>query len=116
MSNINDAYGGFIVSRNVLNGVPIQYSFREESSIPQLNGWNVLSEKDDDEYMNNPENFSIINAESMYRIAPQVLEIFEAPYGTDLFWIYENDVHIGFYDLVDECITDIDEILNKSSK
>ena len=25
-------------------------------------------------------------------------EIFNAPYGTDLFWVYEEDTHIGFYD------------------
>ncbi|MBJ8072434.1 MULTISPECIES: DUF2185 domain-containing protein [Bacillus cereus group] len=116
MTNRNDAYGGFIVSRNVFNGVPIRYSFREESSISQLNGWNIFSEVDDDEYVNNPKNFCIINAESMYSIVPQMLEIFEAPYGTDLFWVYEDSVHVGFYDLVQDCMTDINKILNVISK
>lgn len=37
----NDLYGGFMVSQNVYNGIPVRYSFREESSIPQLNGWNI---------------------------------------------------------------------------
>lgn len=42
MDNRNDAYGGFMISKNVLNGVPIRYSFREPSTIPQLNGWNIF--------------------------------------------------------------------------
>ena len=29
-------------------------------------------------------------------------EIFNAPYGTDLFWKYEDDIHVGFYDLIKE--------------
>ena len=111
MDNKNDAYGGFMVSKNVLNGVPIRYSFRETSSIPQLNGWNLFSELDDDEYVNNPDNFVIVNAETIYSLAPQMLEIFDAPYGTDLFWVYEENIHIGFYDLVADKITSIEQIL-----
>lgn len=41
-----------------------------------------------------------------------MLEIFEAPYGTVLFWVYEDTVHVGFYDLVKDCMTDINKILN----
>lgn len=111
MDNRNDAYGGFMISKNVLNGVPIRYSFREPSTIPQLNGWNIFSELDDDEYVNNPDNFVIVNAETIYSLAHQMLEIFEAPYGTDLFWVYEENVHIGFYDLVADKTTSIEQIL-----
>lgn len=109
----NSAYGGFLISKNILAGVPIRYTYREESSIQQLNGWNLLSEKDDDEYLADPKNFSIVNAESMYKIAPQMIEIYEAPYGTDLCWIYENGVHTGFYDLKQNKEVTIDEILGK---
>lgn len=107
----NDLYGGFLVSKNVLNGIPVRYSFREQSSIPQLNGWNLLSEQDDDEYVSNSENFLIISAQSVLDIAPSLLEIFDAPYGTDLFWLYEEGVHIGFYDLKAEKQVTIEEIL-----
>lgn len=108
----NDLYGGFMISKNVYNGVPVRYSFREESSIPQLNGWNLLSERDDDEYINNPNNFMIINAQSLAELVPQMFEIFDAPYGTDLFWLYEEGVHIGFYDLKTERKVTIKEILS----
>ena len=110
----NDMYGGFIVSRNVYNGIPVRYSFREKSSIEQLTGWNLLSEKDDDEYVKNPDNFIIINANTIYKIAPIILEIFEAPYGADLCWLYEKGVFIGFYDLKLEREITIDDILKNN--
>lgn len=113
MKNKNEYYGGFIVSQNVINGVQIRYSYREKSSIPQLNGWNILSKIDDEDYISEPGNFSIISAEAMLKLAPVFLEIFDAPYGTDLFWKYEEDVHIGFYDLIGDCETNIERILNK---
>lgn len=113
MENKNDAYGGFIVSKNVLLGVPIRYSFREKSKIQQLNGWNVYSAYDDEEYINNPDNFVIVSAETISTTAPVLLEIFDAPYGTDLCWLYEEDVHIGFYDLSLDVEVDISEILSE---
>ena len=107
----NSLYGGFIVSKNVFDGVPIRYSYREESSIQELNGWTILSEKDDDEYVNDPNNFVIVTAETLFKIAPVMSELFAAPYGTDLFWKYENGVHVGFYDLREDQDVTIDKII-----
>jgi len=109
----NDDFGGFIVSKNIVAGIPVRYSFREESSISQLNGWNLYSEKDDNDYVNNSDNFVILSAESIQKIAPVMLEVFNAPYGTDLCWTYEDGVHIGFYDLKADRETAIEEILGK---
>lgn len=113
----NNEYGGFIVSKNIIDGHPIRYSFREKSSIRQLNGWNLLSIIDDDAYFHDSSNFVVLNAESIYKISPVVLEIFDAPYGTDLCWLYEKGVLVGFYDLTQNKETDIDGILEgKPSK
>lgn len=109
----NSAYGGFVVSQNIILGKPVKYSFREKSSIQQLNGWNFYSVDDNEEYINNSNNFVILNAESIYKIAPVVLELFDAPYGTDLCWLYEDNVHIGFYDLKANRETTINEILKR---
>ncbi|MBU3185950.1 DUF2185 domain-containing protein [Clostridium estertheticum] len=109
----NDEYGGFVVSKNIVSGVPIRYSFREKGSIQQLNGWNLYSINDNEEYINNSSNFVILSAESIYKLSPVILEIFDAPYGTDLCWLYQEDVHIGFYDLVEDREITIDEILKR---
>lgn len=69
----NDLYGRFIISQNIMNGVPIRYSYREKSNINELNGWTLYSIKDDDnEYVNNSDNFLIISAESMYKISFEI--------------------------------------------
>ena len=107
----NSAYGGFIVSKNVLNGVPILYTYREKSSIAQLNGWNVLSSQDDQAYLGNADNFAVVTAETLFRIAPVFDEIYDAPYGTDLMWLYEKGVHVGFYNLLTQKETTIREIV-----
>lgn len=113
MKKLNNDYGGFIVSKNIMNGELIRYSYREESSIAQFNGWTLYSIKDDDEYVNDSDNFIVLGASSMFDIAPVMREIFDAPYGTDICWLYEDDVHVGFYDLVKDRETTIEEILKK---
>jgi len=107
----NSRYGGFMVSKNVCRGIPIRYSFREKSEIGALNGWNYYSEADDDEYVNDPDNFVILSAESMMKISKIPLILFNAPYGTDLCWLYEKGVLVGFYDLKADKETTIEEIL-----
>lgn len=97
--NNNAAYGGFVVSNNVLAGRPVGYSFREESSIPQLNGWTLYSVDDDQEYIEDPHNFQVVTASTLMKYAPVMLEMFDAPYGTDVAWVYEEGVHTGFWDL-----------------
>ena len=32
---------------------------------------------------------------------------------TDLFWVYEEDTHIGFYDLIKDKETSIQKIMEK---
>lgn len=107
----NNLFGGFIVSNNVIAGKQIRYSYREKSKISKLNGWTILSVEDDNDYVSNSDNFTILGANTVNKIAPVMLEIFSAKYGTDLFWIYENNVHIGFYDLISDREVTIQEIL-----
>ena len=58
----NSAFGGFVVSKNILNNYHVRYSFREKSSKQELNGWTLYSIIDDDKYLSNPKNFSIVTA------------------------------------------------------
>ena len=108
--NPNTAYGGFIVSKRVSEGVPVGWAFREESSLSELNGWTIYSVNDDEEYISNPSTFSILSASSILTLCPVLLEIFDAPYGTDLGWVYKDLVHIGFWDMTRDCEITIPEI------
>lgn len=113
MSINNNAYGGFVASKNIIAGIPVRYSFREKSKIPQLNGWTLYSAKDDDEYIRNSKNFVVLSAESLFKIAPVMSEIYDAPYGTDICWLYEQGVHVGFYDLKENKEITIEEIVGQ---
>ena len=79
-------------------------------------GWTILSSIDDEEYISNPDNFAILGATSILQIAPVLLEIFPAKYGTDLFRLYKDSVHIGFYDLKSEREVTIMEEINNEYK
>ena len=114
MEEINNNYGGFIISKNVTqNGVKAKWVFREQSSIKECNGWNIYSEKDNQEYISNPDNFEIVSAETIKKFVPVLLMIFDAPYGTDLTLKYEQDVVVGFIDTKEGNEITINQILKK---
>jgi hypothetical protein len=106
-----EAYGGFLVSKNITLGYPVKYTFREESSIQQLNGWYLYSEIDDSDYVGNPDNFVILSADSVYELAPLMLQFFDAPYGTDLSWEYKDGKLLDFVDLTTNQHISIEKIL-----
>lgn len=111
---MNDiAYGGFIVSKNVLKGMPIRYTYREKSNLPQCNGWTILSQKDDEDFIRDPTNFEIVSASTIATCNPLMLELVECPYGTDLMWVYNKGVLVGFYDLASKCEVTLKELLKK---
>ena len=74
-SNKDAACGGFVVSNNVLVGRPVGYSFREQSGIPQLNGWTLYSVDDDQEHVERAEIFRVVAASTVAGLAPIMLEI-----------------------------------------
>lgn len=95
----NSLFGGFIISKNITrNGVKAKWIFRQESLISQCNGWNIYSENDDQQYISNPNNFEIVSAETISKFIPELLKIYNLPYGTDLTLKYNNGVLTGFVD------------------
>lgn len=95
----NSYFGGFVISKNITrNGAKAKWIFRKETSINQCNGWNIYSENDTQEYVSDPNNFEIVSAETISKVAPEILKVYNAPYGTDLTIIYNNGVFAGFID------------------
>ena len=104
-------YGGFIVSSNIVAGIPARYAFREPSEIPELNGWTLYSDVDDEAYISDPANFCILGATSLARLCPQALDVFDAPYGTDLALVYEGGRFSGWWDERAGRMASVQEIL-----
>lgn len=114
MANRDAAHGGFVVSDRALEGAPIGRTWRERSRIPQLNGWTVCSVADDDDYVSEPANFQVVSASSLLACSPlagALLEVFDAPCGTDLAWAYEEGVLTGFWDVARDRATTVPGIL-----
>ena len=118
MSDANIVYGGFIISKNILSGKPVRFSYREKTNKKELNGWTLYSCDDDESYISNPDNFLIVGEKTIKKYAPKLLEIFNAPFGTDLCWLYKEFVpgymkFIGFFNLQENRKTTIKEILGE---
>jgi hypothetical protein len=81
---INDA-GGCIVSNNILNGNGrVKWCIREQSVDKVDNGWRFLSEIDTDEFLDNPLNMSVCDFNTIAKIEPAILAIYNMPIGTEL--------------------------------
>lgn len=110
--NVSD-YGGFMLSKNVMNGRRIRYTYREKSQIPVLNGWTIYSDIDDDEYVSDPDNFIIVGVNTIKNIDVLLIMIFDAPYGTDICWLYDKEGRVvDFYDLKKDRVVPRDEVLS----
>ena len=115
--NSQNIWGGFVFSKNIYKRKPVRFTYREESDNPALNGWTLYSCDDDDEFVKNPDNFEIVGEDTIRQYASELLRIFDAPYGTDLCWLYKEHLglmhFVGFYDLKADKETNIREILGK---
>lgn len=77
--------GASIVSNNILTGRGVlTWLLREEPMNPQDNGWRFLSNIDDDDYINNPDNLQVRSFNTIADIEPAIIGIYGLPVGTDL--------------------------------
>jgi hypothetical protein len=77
--------GTSIATRNVLDGTArLRYFVRENPVAPADNGWRFLSEIDDEEYINDPENLRVVSFNSVADIEPAIIPILHIPVGTNL--------------------------------
>lgn len=79
---INGA-GGSVVSKSLLEGKSkLKWLFREDSGLG--NGWVAFGDSDSQEYVNNVENMTVVDFNTLANIEPAVLNVFFMPVGTDL--------------------------------
>ncbi|MCI7657665.1 immunity protein Imm33 domain-containing protein [Anaerotignum sp.] len=75
--------GACIVTKSVLNKTAkLKWIFREYNGIGT--GWVVLGDTDTQEYINQAENFSMVDFTVLAEIEPLVMRIFYMPAGSDL--------------------------------
>lgn len=77
--------GACLVTTNAYTGRgPICWAHRETSKDPADNGWRILSEIDESDYLSDPANWTIADFNELCTIEPALIEIWDLPDGTEL--------------------------------
>ena len=83
--------GSCIVTKSLLNGESnFRWLFREEPLDNIDTGWLAFGDSDNDEYVNDPKNLSVVDLNTLINIEPTILNVYEMPVGTDLIFIEED--------------------------
>ncbi len=83
--------GSCIVTKSLLNGeTNFRWLFREEPLDNIDTGWMAFGDSDNDDYVNDPKNLSVVDLNTLINIEPTILNVYEMPIGTDLIFIEED--------------------------
>lgn len=75
--------GGTIVTKSILNGTSkLKWMFRQDGGLG--NGWVAFGDTDSQEYVNDANNMSVVDFNTLANIEPTVVNIFYMPMGSDL--------------------------------
>lgn len=75
--------GACVVTKSVLNGeTRLKWFFREQNGIG--NGWVAFGASDSQAYIDNAENFAVVDFNTLANVEPAVLNVLYMPVGTDL--------------------------------
>ncbi len=94
-------YGAFMITKTALERYSNpSYWYRDNSATDIDNGWRIIGDTDRDDFIDNSENWTIININDAMELCPLVEHFFNAPVGTELFFEYdENNLIVKVTDL-----------------
>ncbi|WP_285727959.1 DUF2185 domain-containing protein [Psychromicrobium xiongbiense] len=76
--------GACVVSLNIMKGVaPLRWLVREPSINPSDNGWRFFSAIDDEAYLDDPRNLSVVSFNEVAAIEPAIIGVYLHPVGSD---------------------------------
>ena len=83
--------GSCIVTKSILNGeTKFRWLFREEPLNNIDTGWMAFGDSDNDDYVNDSKNLTVVDLNTLINIEPTILNVYEMPIGTDLIFIEED--------------------------
>jgi hypothetical protein len=75
--------GGCIASDKItVEGFPVRFMYREEPDDEDDSGWRFMSGYEDDEYMENPDNHSIYEVNTVANYDRSIIPLLSAPVGS----------------------------------
>ena len=91
--------GAAIVSRQIVERTGnIKWLIREEPFAPQDTGWRILSDRDTDEYLADPANWTVVDFNDICDIEPACIGIYLLPVGSDIQLVVEPDGRRRWFD------------------
>lgn len=91
--------GAAIVSRKIVERTGnIKWLIREEPFAPQDTGWRILSDRDTDEYLADPANWTVVDFNDICDIEPACIGIYLLPVGSDIQLVVEPDGRRSWFD------------------
>ncbi|KPC53897.1 DUF2185 domain-containing protein [Amantichitinum ursilacus] len=81
----------------VVDGAPVGYMVREEPEDDQDSGWRFFAGDEDDKYIDNPKNFSLLDLNVLANYDQSIVPFIDAPVGAAF-----DKVEGEFYDASDE--------------
>ena len=91
--------GAAIVSRKIVERTGnIKWLIREEPFAPQDTGWRILSDRDTDEYLADPANWTVVDFNDICDIEPACIGIYLLPVGSDIQLVVEPDGRRRWFD------------------
>lgn len=83
--------GGCIITKSIYNGTSkLKWLFRENSTNPSDNGWRAIGDNDTQEYLDNPDNSLVVDFNTLAKIEPAVLAVYNMPVGVDLEFCFDE--------------------------
>ena len=81
--------GSCIVTKSILNAeTKFRWLFREEPLNNIDTGWMAFGDSDNDEYVNDPKNLTVVDLNTLINIEPTILNVYEMPIGIVLSKIF----------------------------
>ena len=91
--------GAAIVSRKIVERTGnIKWLIREAPIAPQDTGWRILSDRDTEEYLADPANWTVVDFNDICDIEPACIGIYLLPVGSDIQLVVEPDGRRRWFD------------------
>lgn len=91
--------GAAIVSRKIVERTGnIKWLIREAPIAPQDTGWRILSDRDTEEYLADPVNWTVVDFNDICDIEPACIGIYDLPVGSDIQLVVEPDGRRRWFD------------------
>lgn len=81
--SLAEGYGGCIATDKItVDGLPVRFMYREPPDNDVDSGWRSMSGFESDDYMNDPENHSVYDVNTIANYDPSIIPLLDEPVGS----------------------------------